>query len=188
MRKGAARLMAIDLTTVGVTRLLVVSYFIGIALGLIRGVDVAVLLLPVTGETIASLMSSILLLGLSTLILLDIYRRPAALVLALVVFWASYLTLVHQSGPEPVGAFWRDLALIGALLLTYGQSIAARGAEVPAPANAPAQPSQPQDIGDVFPDSPYAASRHEAPRRRTSTRKRVRTEVYRQDLEVIRST
>lgn len=188
MRKAAARLSSINLSTVGVTRLLVVSYFIGLALGLIQGVEVELLLRPFASEGAANILSAALLIGLSCMILTGFYRRPAALVLALVVFWASYLTMVRHAGPDQVGAFWRDLALIGALLMTYGQNAAGSGGSLPSPANSTTQPGDPDSIGDVFPNSPYTGANEEVALGRPNPRKRVRTEIYRQDLEVIRTS
>lgn len=98
-----------------VTRLLIISYFVAVALGLIPGIEVARLGAPFLPETYSLYLMSSIVLVLSAMVLFGIFRRPAALVLALIVFWASYITL--YSGGE-IGAFWRDLALIGGLLLT----------------------------------------------------------------------
>ena len=55
------------------------------------------------------------------MILVGWHRQGAALVLALAMFWASYLAMM--SAPDQnIGAFWRDLALIGALVMTYADS------------------------------------------------------------------
>ena len=98
-----------------VTRLLIISYFVAVALGLIVGIDVARLAEPFLPELMARYLMRAVVLTLCGMVLFDVLRRPAALVLALIVFWASYITL--YSGGE-IGPFWRDLALIGGLLLT----------------------------------------------------------------------
>ncbi len=98
-----------------ITRLLIVSYFIAIALGLIGGVDVSRLATPFLPETLAVYLMRVIVLALCGMVLFGMWRRPAALVLSLIVFWTSYITL--YAGGE-IGAFWRDLALIGGLLLT----------------------------------------------------------------------
>ena len=98
-----------------ITRLLIISYFVAIALGLITGIDVSLMAKPFLPELLALYLMRLVVLSLCGLVLFGIFRRPAALVLALVVFWTSYLSL--YAGGE-IGAFWRDLALIGGLLLT----------------------------------------------------------------------
>ena len=98
-----------------ITRLLIISYFIAIALGLISGIDISRLANPFLPELPALYLMRLVVLTLCGMVLFGLFRRPAALVLALVVFWTSYMTL--YAGGE-IGAFWRDLALIGGLLLT----------------------------------------------------------------------
>lgn len=98
-----------------ITRLLIISYFVAMSLGLIQGIDVsrmAALFLP---EIAALYVMRLIILSLCGMVLFNVFRRPAALVLALIIFWTSYLTL--YAGGE-ISAFWRDLALIGGLLLT----------------------------------------------------------------------
>jgi len=103
-------------------RLLIVSYFMALALGLIKGTDLAVLATPFMPETIAKFVSGVGVLGLSAMILFDFHRRLAALLLAIILFWCSYLASISPVGLEDIGSFWRDLALIGALLLTYADA------------------------------------------------------------------
>ena len=99
----------------GIMRLLVLSYFIALSLGWIGGSGVMQFMLPLLPPDIALRVMQGLILGLSLLILIGIGRRHAALVLALVVFFSSY-TALYAGGD--ISAFWRDLALIGALLMT----------------------------------------------------------------------
>lgn len=99
----------------GIMRLLVISYFAALSLGLIGGTAVVDFLTPVLPASIAIPLMKGLILTLCALILVGIGRRTAALILSLVVFYASY-TALYTGGD--IGAFWRDLALIGALLLT----------------------------------------------------------------------
>lgn len=97
-----------------VTRLIIVSYFVAVALNIIPGIEIARLANPFMPDIYAHYTMRTIVLTLSGMVLFGVWRRAAALVLALVVFWTSYITL--YSGGE-LGAFWRDLALIGALLL-----------------------------------------------------------------------
>lgn len=99
----------------GIMRLLVISYFIAMSLGWIGGTQMMEFMFPVLPDEIAKMLMRGLILLLSALVLIGIGRRHAALTLALVVFFSSYTTL--YAGGD-IGAFWRDLALIGALLMT----------------------------------------------------------------------
>lgn len=103
-------------------RLLIVSYFMALALGLIKGADLSVLAAPFLPAMFAKIVSGLGVLGLSAMILFGYHRRLAALLLAIILFWCSYLTSVSPAGLEDIGSFWRDLALIGALLLTYADA------------------------------------------------------------------
>jgi len=103
-------------------RLLIVSYFMALALGIIKGTDLAVLAAPFMPEVFAKIVSGLGVLGLSSMILFGFHRRLAALLLAIILFWCSYLASVSPAGLEDIGSFWRDLALIGALLLTYAEA------------------------------------------------------------------
>ena len=103
-------------------RLLIVSYFVALALGLIKGTDLAVLATPFFPETFAKVLSGLGVTGLSAMILFGFHRRLAALLLAIILFWCSYLASVSPAGIEDIASFWRDLALIGALLLTYADA------------------------------------------------------------------
>ncbi|MEM7718998.1 MAG: hypothetical protein AAF222_07325 [Pseudomonadota bacterium] len=99
----------------GIMRLLVLSYFIAVSLGWIGGHGLIEFMLPYLPSTLAMWLMQGLVLGLALLILFGIGRRHAALVLSLVVFFSSY-TALYTGGD--ISAFWRDLALIGALLMT----------------------------------------------------------------------
>ncbi len=111
MKAAAANF--IETTTI--TRLLVVSFFIALSLGLIDGVDIKRLAIPFVPDPFATYLMRALMLALCAMVLFGFFRRPAALILALMVFWPSYMTLF--SGGD-VSAFWRDLALIGGLIMS----------------------------------------------------------------------
>lgn len=71
---------------------------------------------PYAGATAAGLVfvfSFMIMLGLAT--------RVATLMIALMTFFSSYLAMIALGVTEELGAFWRDIALIAALLLTYGE-------------------------------------------------------------------
>ena len=100
-------------------RLLIVSYFVALSVGLIQGTDMSMLTASFLPAGIAKVVASVGVISLSSMILFGYHRRAAALLLALCLFWCSYLGSLGHIGHTDVGAFWRDLALIGALLLTY---------------------------------------------------------------------
>lgn len=99
----------------GIMRLLVLSYFIAGSLGWLGSTALMQFMIPVLPAEAAIRLMQGLILGLSLLILLGVGRKHAALTLALIVFFSSY-TALYAGGD--IGAFWRDLALIGALLMT----------------------------------------------------------------------
>lgn len=99
----------------GIMRLLVLSYFIAASLGWVGDALVIDFMIPLLPADVAVRVMQGLTLALAALILIGFGRKPAALVLALVVFFSSY-TALYAGGD--ISAFWRDLALIGALLMT----------------------------------------------------------------------
>lgn len=107
----------VDASTI--TRLLVVSYFIALALNVVSGADINLLATPFLQEDVANLFMRSVVLLLSGMILFGVFRRPAALLLSLVVFWPSYMMLF--AGGD-VSAFWRDLALVGGLIMSARNS------------------------------------------------------------------
>lgn len=119
MRKAAARRLAIDISGSSVMRMLIASYFMALSLGLFQGAEIARLAAPFLPENLATIVMGALVFVLAAMVMTGFHRRSAALVLALVIFWASYLTMFAATAAEDIGAFWRDLALIGGLMLTY---------------------------------------------------------------------
>ena len=122
MPKTAARTSTDFSSGHSVVRLLIVSYFMAFAIGLIPGTDVTVLASPFMPWVAARILTGSIVFGLACLILVGIQRRAAALLLAIVLFWASYVVMLSAEGAQSIGGFWRDLALIGALILTYADT------------------------------------------------------------------
>jgi uncharacterized membrane protein YphA (DoxX/SURF4 family) len=100
-----------------VTRILILSYFLALAMGLIEGADLSRLTAPFLTAPYDTYMISGIVVALSAFILFGLLRRPAALVLSMILFWASYMTM-YANGD--LTGFWRDLALIGGLLMSAG--------------------------------------------------------------------
>ena len=56
------------------------------------------------------------------MVMIGLFMRPAALVLGLMTFFASYLQTIELGVVDELGTFWRDLVLIAALMLTYAEN------------------------------------------------------------------
>jgi uncharacterized membrane protein YphA (DoxX/SURF4 family) len=124
MGHGNAQYVAFGTAAQAALRMLIASYFIAVALGLIPGTDLGilfsgVLVSPHDGATAAGIV-----FVLSFMIMIGMATRAAALILALLTFYASYLSMIALGVDQELGSFWRDLALIGALLLTYSEPAA----------------------------------------------------------------
>ena len=115
-RNKASRLGEIGQTTV---RVAVAAYFVTGALGLFPGVGIV----PVVAEALPGLLPQIIaqtvVVALGLLILTGHALRPAALLLSIGLFWSSYLKMQMLGVSAELGHFWRDMGLIGILLLTY---------------------------------------------------------------------
>ncbi|MEM9317547.1 MAG: DoxX family protein [Pseudomonadota bacterium] len=98
-------------------RMLIGSYFIAVALGLIPGTDFTILFQTVTGLREAVMLSSLLIFALSYMVIIGLQTRVAALLLSLITFLSAFVSFTGSGGD--LADFWRDLALIAALMLTY---------------------------------------------------------------------
>ncbi len=103
-------------------RVLIASYFVGVSIGLVPGTSATPLFAMVIAGEQAELMGRAVIFALAYLVMTGLWLRPAALLLGLVTFWSSYIVNFSPEGPISVGNFWRDLTLIGSLMLTYVQS------------------------------------------------------------------
>ena len=102
-----------------VLRLLVSSYFIGMATGVISyepGHALMKMLLP---DRVAELGYVALLVTGAFLVLVNHGARAAALLLSLFVFWSGFMASFGVDGTRSVAEFWRDLTLIAAVMMTY---------------------------------------------------------------------
>lgn len=101
-------------------RIVIASYFLAVSLGLIPGTVAWPLAAPFLPEPYAELAGKVVIFTTAYLVLVGAWLRVSALLLATVLFWSSYIVNIGSSNLE---AFWRDLALIGALILTYTQTL-----------------------------------------------------------------
>ena len=104
------------------TRILVASYFLAVGLYLIPGTTGTAFFSFFMPDAYAMFMASASMFTLGFLVLIGMWIRPAALLLGTLVFFSSFLNYLAAAEFENIGAFWRDMALIGALILTYTQT------------------------------------------------------------------
>lgn len=166
-----------------VVRLLIVSYFVALSFGVIEGTDISVLVSAVLPETFAQIVASGIVLALCAMILFGWHRQAAALILALSVFWASYLAMI-ASPDEQLGAFWRDLALIGALVLSYADGNAAPRTQIDVELAHGERPVRSR-ISQALDTTRAVISR---PSSRSSRAESEQTELYRKDLDIVRAS
>lgn len=100
-------------------RIVTGSYFAALALDLVEGLDKAILFAPLLDAKAADFVGSTLLLSLSLSFMLGYQLRLSALSLALFVFVSSFAQHMIHVGPGAVSAFWRDLTLTCAVMLSY---------------------------------------------------------------------
>lgn len=105
-------------------RMLIASYFMAAALGSIPGASYGFLFIAVLPPAMSEILSGSLVFMLASLVLIGAHTRLAALLLGLMTFYASYLQMIHVGAVDILGVFWRDMALIAALMLTYSRPTA----------------------------------------------------------------
>ncbi len=103
-------------------RVLIASYFIAVSVGMISGTDATPLAATFLPPVQAQFVGSATLFILGYMVMTGIWLRPAALILGLIIFWSSYIVNFGTGATAVVGDFWRDLTLVGALMLTYMKS------------------------------------------------------------------
>lgn len=121
MTHGTADRVTFSFAAQTVLRVLVASYFMAVALQLIPGTDLSLLFSGFMPDIFSDAISAGLVFVFSFMIMVGTATRVAALMLSLMMFFASYVTMVQMGIVEELGGFWRDIALIAALLLTYNE-------------------------------------------------------------------
>jgi len=121
MQHGTADQVALSSAAQAILRLLIASYFIAVALNVIPGTNLGILFSAVLPAPYDGATSAGIVFILAFLVMAGIATRAAALIIALMTFYASYLTMISLGIEDQLGSFWRDLALIAALLLTYSE-------------------------------------------------------------------
>jgi len=101
-------------------RVIIASYFAAKAIGLIfdpTGMEQFLAVSNVPSYLLWPNAGFELLAALA--IMIGFQTRTAAALLALYLFWSSFILNYHPGDPYAIGAFWRDLAQIGGLLLLF---------------------------------------------------------------------
>lgn len=109
-------------TAQNLIRILIASYFLALAAGLVSANHLAAPFSPLLPDPWAGRAGCALVFCLAYLIMIGVRLRAAALGLAGLMF-AAHGALALQTGlATQIDTLWRDLALIGALMLTYGEA------------------------------------------------------------------
>lgn len=181
MRKAAARLPSL-FSIHALLRTVVAIYFMALALGLVPGTEPGNLLAILLPTNAANPVMQAIVFALAGCVLIGIQRRTAALSLAMLMFAASYVSMLSQPANQDIGTFWRDLALIGALLATFRDS-----AQTAVPVRrktsepAPVEPPYPLQGNDLL-GSPQMKTQA------TPIKPRVTSKLYREDLKIVRAS
>lgn len=103
-------------TVLSVVRILIASYFLAAATGLIFEPASRTFLDAVLPQSQAQLVTTTYLFITSFAIMVGVLVRPAALLLSVYIFWSGFLHY-DLAQPAALAAFWRDMALLGAVLM-----------------------------------------------------------------------
>lgn len=159
------------MTVRDVIRVLVAAYFIGLGARIFAGPDISLLFAPLGPPLVATILSALVVIALASLIFLDLQRRLAVIGLALLAFSASYVGLMASITQNHLGSFWRDLAITGLLFFALQSR----------PQTAPARRKR-RDQTPAAQQGPAETENAAKPRHP----RRVRTEIYRQDFDIVR--
>ena len=121
-----------------VARIVIGSYFVAVSTGLVQGVDTGALFAPYLPTDLAEQAGAALLMAAAIVFMSGLVLRLSALMLALFVLFSSLAQNQFLFGAQGVSAYWRDVALVCAVLLSYSahRSRGMRGARrLPGPGN-----------------------------------------------------
>lgn len=102
-------------------RVLIASYFLAVALTVIPGVEYAALFSYFLPPSAAGIVAAGLVSVLTVSIMLGLATRLCAVVLALMTVYASALHVIAAVDVTAIARLWSDLALVGGLMLLYGE-------------------------------------------------------------------
>ena len=104
-------------TVLSTVRILIASYFLATATGLVLEPSNRTLFGSVMLAQHANIAATIYLFVTAFAIMVGKAVRPAALLLAIYIFWSGFLHYDFSDSADALSKFWRDMALLGAILL-----------------------------------------------------------------------
>jgi len=104
-------------TFLSLTRILIASYFLANATGLVFDPSSRTFFDGLLPADQAALATTIYLFGTAFLIMVGYAVRFAALLLAVFVFWSGYVQFETAVSASALTDFWRDMAMLGMLLM-----------------------------------------------------------------------
>ena len=104
-------------TTQSTVRILIASYFLAIATGLVSDPVSHNFLPHVMDAETATLLTTLYLFPTAFLVMVGYAVRPAALLLAVYLFWASFVHFYHAPAAGALAVFWQNVALLAGLTL-----------------------------------------------------------------------
>jgi uncharacterized membrane protein YphA (DoxX/SURF4 family) len=109
----------INQTGLNLIRIVIGSYFMAVSLDLVIGVDQTILFAPFMSAALADLVGSTLIFVSSVLFMTGVALRLTSLFLAMFVLCSSVIQnfIVFEMGN--LSDFWRDVALVCAVILNY---------------------------------------------------------------------
>ncbi|MDJ0826623.1 MAG: hypothetical protein QNJ16_14065 [Rhodobacter sp.] len=103
-------------TVVAIVRILIASYFLAMATGLVFDPASRTFLDPILPHDQAQFVTTVYLYLTAFAIMVGVLVRPAALLLAVYMFWSGFL-FYDLNSAAALNDFWRDMALLGAILM-----------------------------------------------------------------------
>jgi len=100
-------------------RIVIAFYFVAVSLGLIAGTGATPLANAYLSPEPAALIGRSAFFILGYLVLTGIWLRPAAMILAVILFWSSYIAHFAPGATAPPSGFWPDLIMVAALIFIY---------------------------------------------------------------------
>ncbi len=113
-------------TVLSVVRILIASYFLASATGLVFEPAARTFLDAILPTDAAQVATTVYLFVTAFAVMIGVALRPAALLLAVYIFWSGFTHYQMGGGQAELSAYWRDMALLGAILLIAATEPGAR--------------------------------------------------------------
>ena len=110
---------SLDMAALKFIRMVMASYFMAVALGVISGFEPAVFFSLFLSPDLASTVGSAVVLHFAVLMFFGLFLRLASLYLAIVVLTSALVTHVVTPDVVAIDRLWHEVVLIGGLMLSY---------------------------------------------------------------------